>query len=115
MNRDGKDIKLVVSWLTGRYVSDAEMAEAVGKSTSSYSRDKDADEFPSFEELQSIANHFDLNALMLQVSFGYLDINMVLLDDEGMRQYVEQGGGDTPAFPTRQSRRRRREDAPPGP
>lgn len=114
-NRDGKDIKLVVGWLTGRSVSDAEMAEAIGIPTTTYSRNKDADEFPSFEELNSIARHFDLNALMLQVAFGYLDINTVILDEEGMRQYVEQGGGDVPSLPTRQVRRHRREGAPPGP
>ena len=127
-NQDGKDIKLVCSWFSGRIVSDAEMADASGKSTTTYSRDKDKDEFPSFEELQQIALYFRLDPLMLQVAFGYLDINMVRLSDEGLRQYVEQGGGETPTFPTRRGdgpvnavnagpspRRRRRVDAPPGP
>src|SRR6185503_7649885 len=127
-NQDGKDIKLVVGWLCGRHVSDAEMAEAVGIPTTNYSRRKDAEDFPSFEELGHLAKHFGLNPLALQSAFGYLDLGAVLLDDEGMRQYVEQGGGEAPNSFTQggklvtrsevvtQSRRRmRRKDAPPGP
>ena len=124
-NQDGKDIRLVVSWLCGRFVSDAEMADALGIPTTNYSRKKSDDEFPTFEELGKVAGHFSLSALALQVAFGYLDAGVVLLDDEGMRQYVQQGGGDTPSFPRRRDgalvnsapapRRRRRVDAPPGP
>lgn len=117
-NQDGKDLKLVVGWLCGRTVSDAEMAEAVGIPTTNYSRRKDSDDFPSFEDLTHVGKHFHLNPLALQVAFGYLDLNMVLLDDDGLRQYVEQGGGEMPSTRERASappRRRRREDAPPGP
>lgn len=127
-NQDGKDLKLTMSWFSGRIVSDAEMADAVGIPTTNYSRRKDADDFPNFEELQRVAMYFRLNPLMLQVAFGLLDPSTVLLDEEGLRQYVEQGGGDIPTFPTRRgdgpvnnvnsgtsSRRRRRADAPPGP
>lgn len=127
-NQDGKDLKLVCSWFSGRIVSDAEMAEAVGKSSTGYSRDKDNEDFPSFEELQRAALYFRLDPLMLLVAFGLLDPSTVLLSEDGLRQYVEQGGGDAPTFPTRRgdgpvnnvnsgtsSRRRRRADAPPGP
>ena len=119
-NQDGKDIRLVVSWLCGRFISDAEMADAVGIPTTNYSRRKDTEEFPTFEELRKVADHFNLNALALQVAFGYLDAGVVLLDAEGLRQYVEQGGGDPPAIfqqtiTNNSPRRRRRADAPPGP
>lgn len=123
-NQDGKDIRLVCSWLCGHFISDAEMADAVGIPTTNYSRRKDSDEFPTFEELQKVATHFNLNALALQVAFGYLDAGVVLLDDDGLRQYVEQGGGAVPASFRRQEtinsaptgrRRSRRLDAPPGP
>lgn len=124
-NQDGKDIKLVIGWLAGHTVSDAEMADAVGIPTTNYSRRKDADDFPSFEELERLAQHFNLSSLALQVAFGYLNPQMVLLDEEGLRQYVEQGGGEMPTFPTRRGellnsappgrRRLRRPDAPPGP
>jgi len=125
-NQDGKDIRLVVSWLCGRFISDAEMAEALGTPTTNYSRRKSDCDFPTFEELHKLADRFGLSALALQIAFGYLDAGVVLLDDEGMRQYVQQGGGDTPNFPRRRElvnsaapastpRRRRRSDAPPGP
>lgn len=134
-NQDGKDIKLVIGWLCGRSLADAEMALALDLPTTNYSRRKDAADFPSFEELSQLAAYFKLSAMALQVAFGYLDPNVVLLDAEGMRQYIEQGGGESPFFrstgqggrsPTRTTtqeleelklrsrRRKRRPDAPPG-
>lgn len=125
-NQDGKDIRLVASWLCGKFLSDADMAEAVGIPTTNYSRRKNDDDFPAFEEVQRVAEHFGLNALALQTAFGYLNVSTVLLDEEGLRQYVEQGGGDLPArratvvpanigLDGNSPRRRRRADAPPGP
>lgn len=131
-NQDGKDVKLVIGWLCGRNLTDAEMALALDMPTSNYGRRKDAEDFPTFEELSALADHFKLSKMALQVAFGYLDPNMVLLDNEGLRQYVEQGGGQAPFFPSRsrrkvstgtriepqvkqpKSHRRRRPDAPPG-
>lgn len=89
-----------------------------------YSRRKSDGDFPTFEELQKLAEKFALSALALQVAFGYLDAGVVLLDEEGIRQYVQQGGGEAPSFLARRGelansttapRRRRRADAPPGP
>lgn len=103
------------------------MAEALGIPTTNYSRRKDAEEFPSFEELARVAGHFGLSALALQVAFGYLDADMVVMDDEGAKQYIEQGGGDIPpqlhrrgvlvkaGAPPRSGIRPRRADAPSGP
>lgn len=129
-NQDGKDVKLVIGWLCGRNLADAEMALALDMPTSNYSRRKDADDFPTFEELGTLADHFKLNRLALQVAFGYLDPNVVLMDNAGLRQYIEQGGGQAPFFPSRAKalktkalvsglevntrRRRPRTDAPPG-
>lgn len=115
-------MKLVLGWLRAHTLSDAEMADALGLPTTNYSRRKDADDFPSFEELGQLAKHFKLSPLALQVAFGYLDPAVVLLDDDGLRQYIEQGGGARPSYrqydgelvgPT--PRRHRRKDAPPGP
>lgn len=100
-NKDGKDVRLVCSWLTKRQLTDADMAEALGVSPSTYSRRKDDAEYPLFEDLENIANHFGLSARALQVAFGHVDLNEVILDDDAMNQYVEQGGGVRPDFPTR--------------
>lgn len=127
-NQDGKDIRLTIGWLLGRPLSDAEMAEALDIPAATYSRRKDQDEFPSFEELQLLADKFQLHALALQVAFGYLDTHVVLLDEVGMRQYMEQGGAllctkrqqdevldDGLVSQSSRVRRMRRPDAPPGP
>lgn len=129
-NQDGKDIKIVLEWLCRRHLSEDDLAEALDVSSSKYGRRKNDDDFPSFEELGRFANHLNLSARALQIAFGYLDPNRVLLDDDEMRQYVEQGGGEAPFFQwrgttaTRQKceppkvkrpRFMRRDDAPPGP
>lgn len=133
-NQDGKDVKLVLEWLCRRRLPDGEMAAALDIPPTNYSRRKDDDGFPSFEELERFANHFGLDKRALQIAFGYLDRDALsLLDQDGMRQYVEQGGGETPFFTprgrkmtmvqpthettttTKRGRRQRRNDAPPGP
>jgi hypothetical protein len=126
-NQDGKEIKLVLQWLTGRHLTDIDMAAALNIPPTNYSRRKDADDYPTFEDLDKFAEHFGLSARALQVAFGYLELDKVLLGDDEMRQYVEQGGGTVPDFPARRGgtmtlqskpangRRQRRPDAPPGP
>ncbi|RAV17532.1 hypothetical protein DQP57_00465 [Mycobacterium colombiense] len=127
-NQDGKDVKLVLEWLCQRRLTDSELALALDIPPTNYSRRKDADDFPSFEELDQFGNHFNLSARALQIAFGYLDTDVLqLLDEDGLRQYVEQGGGVPPVFPTRRpgtttiaiprtkmlSRRKRKAGAPP--
>jgi len=121
---------MVLEWLCRKHFTNAEVAAALGVPTSTYDRRKDDEDFPSYERLERAAENLGLSARALQVAFGYLDLNETLLDEEGLRQYVEQGGGLTPSFPTRggtmgtithvnprsdAQRRRRRVDAPPGP
>lgn len=99
-NQDGKEIRLVLSWLTGRNLVDADMATALNMAPATYSRRKDSDDFPSFEELEILGRHFDLSARSLQVAFGHLgNEGLAILDEDGMRQYVEQGGGEIPDVP----------------
>lgn len=99
---DGKSLRLVLRWLLNREdLQDAEIATALGVTTSSYSRHKDDEDFPSFEELDKIGKHFDLSAKMLQIAFGVRSRNeLVLLNDDEMRQYIEQGGANHPNHPT---------------
>lgn len=139
-NQDGKDVKLVLSWLCKRVLVDAELARALDMPTSNYSRRKDAPDFPSFDELAAFADSFKLNRFALLISFSYLPRDAIgLLDESGMRQYVELGGGEVPSFSwrgtaartqtaaripspvvgvrpprTHKPRMRRRPDAPPG-
>lgn len=131
-NQDGKDIRLVLEWLCRRRLSEAELATALDIPPANYNRRKDADDFPSFEELAKFADHYDLCQRALQIAFGYLDRDALqLLDEDGLRQYVEQGGGEVPFFSSRgrrattkvarcepkaapPQRRRRQLGAPPG-
>lgn len=120
---------MVLQWLCRRHlIPDSELADALGIPPTNYSRRKDSDDYPSFEELTLLAEHYGLSKRSLQIAFGYLDRDALpLLDEWGMRQYVEQGGGETPLFPTvgggvmteprvvHRPRRQRRVDAPPGP
>jgi hypothetical protein len=129
-NQDGKDIRLVLEWLCRKHLPDTELAAALDKPPSSYDRRKTASDFPSFEELEAFAEYFNLSARALQCAFGYMDPDEVLMNEEALRQYHEQGGGTPPFFPTPRgdsrtivhtaepvTRRRRthRVDAPPGP
>lgn len=130
-NQDGKEIKLVLEWLCRRHFSDSELATALDIPPTNYGRRKDADDFPSYEELARFASYFGLSKRVLQIAFGLRDTEeIVLLSEDELRQYVEQGGGEVPpVFPTRtpsrttveveaiphSRRRQRRVDAPPGP
>ena len=100
-NMDGKSIKLVLRWLLNREeLQDAEIATAAGLTASTYSRRKDSDDFPSFEDLDKIGKHFNISSRMLQIAFGLRDISeLVILEDDEMRQYIEQGGANHPHHP----------------
>lgn len=96
-NHDGKHIKMVLSWLANRELTDGELAEALGVDKTYYSRHKDDDEYPTFEDLATLASAFGLSARTLQISFGYRGTDeLVLLDQESMRQFMEQGGANWP-------------------
>jgi hypothetical protein len=96
-NRDGKPIKLVLSWLAGRELADSDLAIALGVDKTYYSRHKDDPEYPSFEDLETLATAFGFDARALQISFGYREVDeLILLDYRGMHEYMEMGGGNYP-------------------
>jgi hypothetical protein len=94
-NMDGKPIRRVLEWLLNRDLTDADMAAALDVHPSNYSRHKDDDGYPSFEELATLGEHFHVSPRMLQIAFGLLDTDaLILLDEDEMKQYLEQGGGN---------------------
>ena len=95
INMDGKPIRRVLEWLLNRDLTDADMAAALDVHPSNYSRHKDDDDYPSFEELATLGEHFHVSPRMLQIAFGLLDTDaLILLDEDEMKQYLEQGGGN---------------------
>jgi hypothetical protein len=90
----GKAIRRVLEWLLNRDLTDADMAAALDVHPSNYSRHKDDEGYPSFEQLATLGEHFHVSPRMLQIAFGLLDADaLVLLDEDEMKQYLEQGGG----------------------
>lgn len=76
-SKDGKSLKRILEWVFDRDVADGEIAGALQKPPATYSRYKDSDNFPTFEDLELVGNYFRLNPRWLQVEFGYLDVQEV--------------------------------------
>src|ERR1700740_1380665 len=94
-NMDGKPIRRVLGWLLNRDLTDADMAAALDVHPSNYSRHKGDEGYPSFEELATLGGYFHVSPRMLQIAFGLLDTDaLILLDEDEMKQYLEQGGGN---------------------
>lgn len=81
VSRKGRGLKRVLAWTLDRDIIDAEIASALRKPPATYSRRKNAPDFPTFEELNLIGEHFGINPRWLQVEFGFLDT--AELDDVG--------------------------------
>jgi hypothetical protein len=97
-NLDGKSIKLVLQWLLNRDITDADLAAGLDIPPSNYSRHKDDDSYPSYEELQKLGGAFGISGRMLQIAFGLRGLDeLMLLDDTEFRQWIEQGGGNHPS------------------
>lgn len=111
-NRDGRDIKRVLEWLLRRRVVDAEIAKALGPmATATYSRRKEHDDFPTFEELEQIGDSFGLSAKVLQISFGYRgEDELILLNDEELALLPRPGGRHFPGHGVRNNLEARRGD-----
>jgi hypothetical protein len=93
MNRAGKGIGRVLEWLLNRDVPDGEIGSALNLPKATYSRRKDADDFPSYAELTVLADYFHLSARALQIAFSWRgEDELILLDVDEMRQYMEQAG-----------------------
>jgi hypothetical protein len=58
-----------------------------------YSGRKDAEDFPSYAELNTLSQHFVISPRMLQIGFGWRgEDELILLGLDEMRQYMEQAG-----------------------
>lgn len=96
-NFDGKPIRRVLSWLTNQDLTDSDLAAALDMPTTTFSRRKEEDNFPSYEELTRFAMKFDVSHRVLHIAFGYREIDaLVLLTEREMREYLELGGGNHP-------------------
>lgn len=71
-NREGRDLRRVLEYALNRDISDVEMAGALGMPTSTFGKRKRKSDFPTFEELTQLAVYFGLDALALQVDFGFI-------------------------------------------
>lgn len=93
LNRGGRDIRRVLEWLLNRDVPDGEIGSALRLPKATYSRRKDADDYPDYAELTTLGEAFGLSARALQIAFGWRgEDELILLDVEELRQYMEQSG-----------------------
>jgi hypothetical protein len=93
LNQAGKDIRRVLEWLLNRDVPDSEIGSILGLSKATYSRRKDAEDFPSFAELTSLGDALGVSPRVLQIAFGWRGTDeLVLLTVEEGRQYLDQVG-----------------------
>lgn len=93
LNQAGKDIRRVLEWLLNRDVPDTEIGSILGLSKATYSRRKDADDFPNFAELTAIGEALELSPRVLQIAFGWRgEDELVLLNWEEVTQYLDQVG-----------------------
>jgi transcriptional regulator with XRE-family HTH domain len=100
----GHDVSQAIGWLLGRNILDKEMAAVLGMEPATYSRNKEAADFPSFEQLHTLAEHFEVSVRVLAVWYrfpGFGDDMLFLFSDEEMDQYVLLGGGSHPSLPPR--------------
>jgi len=93
VNRSGRDLTRVLEWLLNRDVPDTEIGSALNLAKATYSRRKDADDFPNYADLIQIGEYFNLSPRVLQIAFGWRgEDELILLDVDEMRQYIEQAG-----------------------
>jgi len=114
INAVGRNVKAVIQWLLGRDVTESEMADALGVPSNTYIRHREAPDYPNFEQLNVLGEHFGLSPQMLQIAFGHLGPDhLVLLSDQEMAQYELQGGEVPARVAKMRSRFRLRDDTPP--
>lgn len=93
LNQAGKDIRRVLEWLLNRDVPDSEIGSSLGLSKATYSRRKDAEDFPNFAELTTLGEALDISPRVLQIAFGWRGADeLILLNVEEARQYLDQVG-----------------------
>jgi hypothetical protein len=81
-SKDGKGLKRVLQWILDRDVTDTQIASALNKPAATFHRRKDARDFPTWDELEVIGEHFGVNSRWLQVQFGYLRPGELVVDPE---------------------------------
>lgn len=92
-NKAGRDLRRVLEWLLNRDVPDGEIATALNLAKATYSRRKEAEDFPNFAELTVMGEAFGLSARALQIAFGWRgEDELVLLDTDEIRQFMDQAG-----------------------
>ena len=82
LNGAGKGIGRVLEWLLNRDVPDGEIGSALNLPKATYSRRKDADDFPNYAELTALGARFGISARVLQIAFGIA----------GVPRYIEECG-----------------------
>ena len=93
LNGAGKGIGRVLEWLLNRDVPDGEIGSALNLPKATYSRRKDADDFPNYAELTALGERFGISARVLQIAFGWRgEDELILLNVEEVRHYIEQAG-----------------------
>lgn len=93
LNQAGKDVRRVLEWLLNRDVPDSEIGSILGLSKATYSRRKDADDFPNFAELTTLGDALAISPRVLQIAFGWRGADeLILLTVEEARQYLDQVG-----------------------
>lgn len=92
-NKAGRDLRRVLEWLLNRDVPDGEIGTALNLAKATYSRRKEADDFPNFAELIAVGEAFGLSAKVLQIAFGWRgEDELVLLNTDEIRQFMDQAG-----------------------
>lgn len=93
LNQAGKDIRRVLEWLLNRDVPDTEIGSILGLSKATYSRRKDAEDFPTFAELTTLGDALGVSPRVLQIAFGWRGQDeLILLTVDEARQYMDQVG-----------------------
>jgi len=93
LNQAGKNIRRVLEWLLDRDVPDSEIGSILGLSKATYSRRKDAEDFPNFAELTALGEGLAISPRVLQIAFGWRGVDeLILLNVDEARQYLDQVG-----------------------
>lgn len=93
LNQAGKDVRRVLEWLLNRDVPDSEIGSILGLSKATYSRRKDAEDFPNFAELTTLGEALEISPRVLQIAFGWRGADeLILLTVDEARQYLDQVG-----------------------
>ena len=93
LNQAGKDIRRVPEWLLNRDVPDSEIGSILGLAKATYSRRKDAEDFPDFSELTTLGEALEVSPRVLQIAFGWRGADeLILLTVDEARQYLDQVG-----------------------